>query len=85
MREKSARLEHNKLNCAGDREPLINFAGGETLKELLRLIASACKSRLLIADSMPAMSGPESVAKAMSRRFNSEISPLVKSFSGFAA
>jgi hypothetical protein len=51
---------------AGDREePLMNFTKGEILKELLRLIASACRSGPLIADVDAAMSGPESVAKAM--------------------
>jgi hypothetical protein len=57
----------------------MDFTKGEILIELLRLIASACRS------SKPAMSGPESIATAMSRSFYCEISPLVKSISGFPA
>jgi hypothetical protein len=51
----------------------MNFTKGGILKAQLRLIA-ACRSDLLIANvDLHATSGRGSVAKAMSRSFNSEI------------
>src|SRR5687767_14138679 len=66
---------------------------GEILDQRLRLIAFALNSGSVIADrviarparalSTPAISGPLTIAQAMSRSFNSKISPLAKSMSGF--
>jgi hypothetical protein len=40
----------NKTVAGDGEEPLMNITKGEILKVLLRLIASACTSGLLIAD-----------------------------------
>jgi hypothetical protein len=62
----------------------MNFTKGETLKKLLRLIASACRSGLLIADLDVRDERARFGCEGECRSFNFEISPLVKSISGFA-
>jgi hypothetical protein len=49
VRARSARRRTiiNKTATGDREEPLMNFTKGEILKELLRLIASACRSGLL--------------------------------------